>query len=117
MGDKNFIRTGVKLNNKFFNPKLVTELAANKLLCDGEIFDVYQDLQHRKLHPLGVFDNANRFFVNEDYSDLIDVRSPSRAWPNSENKACRSFEFCKKVVVKFKCKTKSDLLAHFTKKS
>lgn len=63
------------------------------------ISTVYAELKSRQLHPSGKFDNAGRFWAAND--DLIDVRSPSRAYPYSQMTACRTKKYVTKVVAKF----------------
>ena len=52
----------------------------------------YLARQARRAHPDGFFDNAKRWYPSDDERcDCCDAtRSPSRAWPQSLNKHCRS---------------------------
>lgn len=54
----------------------------------------YQARQARASHPEGTFDKAQRWYPseNEHQSCCDAIRGPSRAWPNSLNKHCRSIE-------------------------
>jgi hypothetical protein len=70
--------------------------------------EVYKMLQEREIHPGGTFDSGGRFYAYHD--DLIDVRAPSRAWPNSHMIACRTLKYVKKVYDKFKIETKEELI-------
>ena len=60
----------------------------------NEAAQLYIARQARKAHPSGDFDAASRWFPDDDERqaccDLI--RSPSRAYPHSVNKHCRSAE-------------------------
>ena len=69
---------------------------------------VYEMLQNRKIHPTGTFDKAGRFYATHD--DLINVRTPSRAWPFSHMNACRTKKYVKAVCEKFNCQTVEDLI-------
>lgn len=75
-----------------------------------EIDIVYKMLKERVIHPSGTFDKAGRFYSANP--DLINVRSPSRAWPNSHMLACRTKKYVKKVCEKYKCKTLEDLISN-----
>ena len=79
-------------------------------LTTDEIKSVYQQLRDRKINPAGTFDSGGRFYAKN--SDLINVRSPSRAWPFSELVACRTLKYVKAVADKFKCETISELINH-----
>lgn len=50
--------------------------------------------QDRNEHPRGEFDNAGRWYpsAEERCECCSEIREPSRAWPNSLNKHCRSVE-------------------------
>lgn len=54
----------------------------------------YLGRQARKEHPAGDFDNAKRWYPSdsEECECCEGLRSPSRSWPNSLNKHCRSLE-------------------------
>ncbi|MDX2369700.1 MAG: hypothetical protein QNK36_15095 [Colwellia sp.] len=69
---------------------------------------VYTELKNRDIHPSGTFDNGGRFYAEHD--DLIDVRSPSRAWPYSHMQACRTLKYVKAVCEKFECETYDDII-------
>ena len=77
---------------------------------DDYIKEVYQMLKNRDIHPSGEFDKAGRW--SSDNSDLINVRTPSRAYPYSEMTACRTLKYTKAVAIKFNCTNKSQLLEH-----
>lgn len=51
----------------------------------------------RLKHPPGRFDKAGRFHAEERTEKVSAVRSPSRAWPLSEQKAARTAEHCAEV--------------------
>jgi hypothetical protein len=70
---------------------------------------VYNELQNRNLHPTGEFDKKGRWYAAND--DLINVRSPSAAWPYSQMTACRSKKYVKKVAEKYGCETLEQLRA------
>lgn len=74
----------------------------------AEIHEVYKLLQERKRQPSGAYDNSGRWY--SDRPDLINVRSPSRTYPLSELAACRTKKYVKRVVEKYNCKTKQDIL-------
>lgn len=48
--------------------------------------------QTRSSHPAGNFDNAGRWYpIAGEHCECCDsIRTPSRAWPNTLNKHCRS---------------------------
>lgn len=71
---------------------------------------VYTMLKDRDIHPSGSFDKRGRFYAEN--SELINVRSPSAAWPFSEMIACRTRKYVKAVAEKFNCATVNDLIAH-----
>ena len=73
------------------------------------INEVYKMLQEREVHPSGTFDKAKRFIAEHD--DLVNVRTPSRRWPNSHMVACRTKKYVKAVCEKFNCNSKQDLLS------
>lgn len=54
----------------------------------------YQNRQARVNHPDGTFDNAQRWYPSEaEHCECCDaIRSPSRAWPYTLNKHCRSIQ-------------------------
>lgn len=70
---------------------------------------IYQELKARDIHPTGIFDKEGRFFLEN--SELISVRSPSRAWPYSEMAAGRTRKYVKKVQEKYSCKNIIELRA------
>jgi len=55
---------------------------------------VYRARQSRSAHPAGHFDKAGRWYPDslETCPCCASIRTPSRAWPNSLNKHCRSIE-------------------------
>jgi len=69
---------------------------------------VYEMLQNREIHPSGEFDKQKRFYLTHGH--LVDVRSPSKAWPNSEMFAGRTKKYVKAVYQEFKPKTINSLL-------
>lgn len=73
------------------------------------INQIYHELKERMIHPTGKFDSGGRWFAEN--SELINVRSPSRAYPWSEMTACRSKKYVKACFEKFKCKKVEDLRA------
>jgi len=64
--------------------KIKTEQAARAYLAR----------QDRTSHPAGKFDNAHRWWPAdaEICACCAGIRTPSRQWPNSWNKHCRSAE-------------------------
>lgn len=80
----------------------------NKTDEPSYVKEVYEMLKNRELHPSGKFDNGGRFYAKND--DLINVRSPSRAFPYSQLVACRTLKYVRAVQEKFKCKNKQELI-------
>ncbi|MDO4895662.1 hypothetical protein [Moraxella sp.] len=72
-------------------------------------------LKERKLHPVGEFDKRGRFYLEDD--ELVDVRSPSAAYPYSQMSAGRTSKFVKAMAEKYKVQSKDELLALFTSKN
>jgi len=66
-------------------------------------------LKDRQINPSGSFDSAGRWYA--DNSDLIDVRSPSRAWPYSQMLACRTKKYVSKVAAKYNATTVDQIRA------
>ena len=60
----------------------------------SEALSVYQSRQSRAAHPDGRFDRSGRWYPaeSETCACCTAIRTPSRAWPNSLNKHCRSVE-------------------------
>ena len=75
---------------------------------DDLIKEVYILLRDREINPTGSFDSSGRWYAYN--SDLISVRSPSRAYPLSQLKACRTKKYVKAVAKHFNCQTKQELL-------
>lgn len=50
----------------------------------------YVDLQSRKTHPRGVFDQAGRWMPHKEQECCKSIRTPSRAWPWSLMVHCRT---------------------------
>jgi hypothetical protein len=52
----------------------------------------YQNRQDRTTHPDGKFDKGGRWYPSdeEECSCCLHIRQPSRRWPLSLNKHCRS---------------------------
>ena len=50
--------------------------------------------KNRLSHPPGRWDNGKRFYSSEQTASVRQCRSPSRAWPLSENKAARTAAHC-----------------------
>ena len=74
-----------------------------------EIIDtVYKMLKNREINPSGQFDKGGRFYATN--GDLIDVRTPSRAFPYSEMQACRTKKYVKLVCAKYDCTTLAELI-------
>jgi len=78
-------------------------------ITNEEIKEVYQMLKDRLIHPTGTFDAKKRFTAAND--DLINVRTPSAAWPFSHMTACRTLKYVKAVCAKFDCKDIADLIS------
>jgi hypothetical protein len=76
---------------------------------DEMIKKVYDMLKNREIHPSGEFDKGGRWYAKN--SDLINVRSPSRAWPYSQMLACRTLKYVKKVYDKYKPKNLKELIS------
>ncbi|CAE6816042.1 hypothetical protein [Xanthomonas arboricola] len=57
----------------------------------------YERRQARTEHPAGSFDNARRWYPSGRDEDVMEGgRSPSRAYPNAYNLACRSLGHCER---------------------
>lgn len=94
------------------NSKVINSIANTALLDDAA--EEYIARRKRMKHPEGKFDNAHRFWPDDDeWCECCDeVRSPSRAFPNSLNSHCRSMNHIAnlfnvdlkslRVVIKFK---------------
>ena len=57
--------------------------------------EMYLSRQARTQHPAGYFDGGGRWYPNEQReacSCCSHIRTPSRAWPYSLNKHCRSVQ-------------------------
>jgi len=74
------------------------------------IDDAYILLRDRIENPAGEFDDAGRFYA--EYSELMDVRSPSRNWPFPQMIAGRSKKFIKKLVEKYEVKSYKELTVY-----
>lgn len=74
-----------------------------------EIKEVYKMLKNREINPSGSFDSGGRWYANN--KELINVRTPSRAWPYSEMVACRTLKYVKAVQAKFNCDNLNSLIA------
>jgi hypothetical protein len=70
-----------------------------ELLRECAIEWVYQLLQNREIHPAGEFDKRKRFYAKNE--NLIDVRQPTAAFPNSQMIACRTKKYVKAVAQEF----------------
>lgn len=77
------------------------------MITKDDIQAVYAALRDRKINPTGSFDGAGRWYAA--HADLIDVRSPSRAWPYSQLKACRTRRYVAAVAAKFSPATRAEL--------
>jgi len=69
---------------------------------------VYTMLKDREINPRGKFDDKGRWYAEN--SDLLSVRSPSKAWPYSQMKACRTRKYVESVVAKYKCESLQELI-------
>lgn len=76
-------------------------------LSKDAIKSVYMSLKNRDENPRGEFDKNGRFYIID--SDLLNVRSPSIAYPYSQMNAARTAKFVKLLVNKYKCNTIDDL--------
>lgn len=72
------------------------------------INEVYQMLKDRIINPQGTFDSSGRFYLSNN--DLINVRTPSRAYPYSEMNAGRTKKYVAKVCDKYGCTTVRQLM-------
>ena len=52
----------------------------------------YLDLQSGAIHPTGKFDSARRFYPDVKFDCCKDIRKPSRRFPYSYMKHCRSMK-------------------------
>lgn len=50
----------------------------------------YVDRKNRVSHPSGFFDSADRFYLHEHHECCSGIRTPSRAYPLSQNKHGRT---------------------------
>ena len=75
-----------------------------------DIDTVFKMLQNRAVKPSGTWDKGGRFYAHHD--DLVNVRSPSRAYPYSQWHACHTRKYVVRVVEKFNCQTVDDILKH-----
>jgi hypothetical protein len=58
----------------------------------------YVRRRDRLEHPLGEFDNAGRWYPDPSEGlDTCRLRSPSRAWPFTYQRACRSLAHCMRL--------------------
>ena len=62
----------------------------------------------REINPTGTFDTSGRWYATN--KDLINVRTPSRAYPYSELCACRTRKYVIATYNKFNCKTEQELI-------
>jgi hypothetical protein len=73
----------------------VHELVATNNSCQGRLFEAVSDyakLKSRDNHPEGIFDKVGRWYPNIRLTCCGNIRSPSRNFPLSLNKHCRSAE-------------------------
>lgn len=70
---------------------------------DQAVNIIFEKLQDREIHPTGEFDSKKRFYLKKGH--LVNVRGPSRAWPNSEMVAGRTKKYIKAVFEESKPKT------------
>ena len=84
-------------------------IKATQASMTSEIQKVYLLLKSRAVHPSGKFDGAGRWHASN--SEIVNVRSPSRAYPYSEMTHCRTKKYVKNVQEHFECRTLSELLA------
>jgi len=94
-----------------FAQQLRTELDAhyNKEVCVSkeDMKSVYRQLRDREQHPRGSFDKQGRFYLRD--GELVNVRSPSVAYPYSQMQAGRTLKFVKALAEKYKCQTLFEL--------
>jgi hypothetical protein len=69
---------------------------------------IYEMLQSREINPSGEFDDKGRFYLKKGH--LVNVRGPSKAWPNSELNAGRTKKYIKAVYQEAKPKTLKSLI-------
>jgi hypothetical protein len=69
---------------------------------------IYEMLQSREINPSGEFDDKGRFYLSKGH--LVNVRVPSKAWPNSEMIAGRTKKYIKAVYQEVKPKTLKSLI-------
>jgi len=74
-----------------------------------DIKAVYQQLKNRQENPRGAFDKQGRFYAQ--FGELMNVRSPSAAWPYSQMTAARTLKFVKALAAAQRCKTRAQLEA------
>lgn len=67
------------------NLKIAETISLTEILKDNRIIDSaieYIKLQAREINPVGTFDNAGRFYLDETFACCA-VRQPSRSYPYS----------------------------------
>ena len=84
--------------------KNVAEIAEIEVI----ITIVYQQLKSKRIHPAGRF-GTNGCWYTKHNDDLISVIEPSRAHPDSQERACRSKKYVRKVCKKYNCTTVEQL--------
>ncbi len=93
------LNTLLRLSGRKVGRKAITSWLAGEVKAGAA--SVYDDRQARLTHPDGGFDGAGRWYPSdsEECGDIKGViRSPSRAWPNTYNRACRSRKHCVTLV-------------------
>lgn len=70
-------------------------------ITKADIDRVYRARQARLIHPAGTFDKAGRWFPSEaeDCGVSATIRTPSRAYPYSYMRACRSRRHIERLAV------------------
>ena len=66
--------------------------ASNYEMALRQAKDEYVGRQNRTRHPDGSFDRAGRFYSSEKEGCCNSIRTPSRAYPLSEMRHCRSMK-------------------------
>ena len=78
--------------------KTVRTYSTIKNIAKGEIELAYLARKFRLVHPRGTFDGAGRWWADKaQEGGEPDVRYPSRAWPYSHLKACRTKKWCRQL--------------------
>ena len=105
-------RKGTQVTNRNICQEVSGTVAELRTLPENiqdQIITVWNKLKNREIHPSGSFDNTGRFYA-ENQELVEDVRSPSRAYPYSEMKACRTKKYVLRCALFYDTKTLDKLI-------